>query len=328
MSAKEPKIKKTKVPKQPKEKTEKQLAKEEKKASKKRRFNFKNYKSTNSMIILMIFIFRIVMTAFLFTYPLIFALTSVYDRGTKDLMLYTAEIAPKGMTSFFSFGSSVSGIESMTRAVPYMLWLIWGFITLFVFFLPFFTSKTKGSKGFLSFYYMLIGGIGFGIIYALRYEIISIMPHDSYDMSNWNEVDAKSRYWADLNEYFSEKSFWMILNQIYFGITIVFGVWEAIESDLIRRGKLSYSDLITNVNKANSLANKVLNGQLEFGNVPDENLHLSITKLKAKLNIEAAMTAEELGKSYETEDSRQTEIEKERQNIQKPELENEIKEGV
>lgn len=320
MAKKEPKVKKEKVPKVKKTAKTKKLGKT--------KINFKNYKATNPMIITTIFTFRIIVIAFLFTYPFLFALTSVFDRGAKQLMMYTVESAPSGINSFFSFGSSVSGNESILRTVPFMLWLLSGMLVFFFYFLPFLNSKSKGAKGFLSFYYLLIGGIGFGLIYGLQFFAIGEMPHSNYDMENWINASQRDLYWKEMSAYFSFDSIWMIMNQIFHGITIVIGLWCAIESDLIRRKKLKYSDLLTNADKSNSLANKVLSGELEFGNVPDENLRLSITKLKNKLSIDAAMTEELNREAYEEGDSRQNEIEMTRSEQEQDHLNKEIKEAV
>lgn len=324
---KQKKVKVEKVPKQKKVKAEK-VAKGGKKSKTKTKINFRNYKSTNSMIITTIFVFRIVMVAFLFTYPFVFALTPVFDSGTKQLMFYTVESIPAGITNFFSFGSLVSGTESITRFVPYMFWMLSGFLVLVAFFAPFFGSKTKGSKGFLAFYYMLLGGIGIGIIYALQFLLIDMFPHVPFSMDNWSERTQKDIYWDGIHRLFSFDSFWMILNQIFHCVSIVFGIWCAIESDLIRRKKLKYSDILTNINKANSLANKVLQGHLEFGNVSDEDLRLSVHKLKSKLNIDEMMNDEQRRKEFEEEKSRAQEIEQVRSEQEHDSLQNEIKEAV
>jgi hypothetical protein len=315
------KIKKEKVPKQAKVKANKSK-------KSRRKINFKNYKSTNGAIIIAIFWFRIIMIVFLFTYPFVFAMTSMFDRGVKQLLFYTVESIPVNVVKIFSFGSLVSGTESISRIVPYTLWLICGAATFLVFFLPFFNSKTKGSKGFLSFYYLMIGGIGIGLIYALQFLFIDWMPHQTYDMSNWNEMTQRDLYWNEMKNFFRFDSLWMIMNQIFHCVTIVFGLWCAIESDLIRRNKLKYTDLLVNMDKSNSLANKVLQGQLEFGNVPDENLHLSINKLKAKLNIDLAMNEELKREEYEQTQSRQEEISMNRGQSEQDVLEKEIKEAI
>jgi hypothetical protein len=260
--------------------------------TKKHRLKFRKPKTTNPMIITMIYLFRVLVIVFVAVYPVLIACTAAFDDGAKNFMLYALYSLPQNFVKFLTFNSQ-SSAEGAVRVIPLLIWLVFALMVFLMYFLPFILSKHKGAKGFLAFYYMLFAAIGYGLIYGAHFWLIDQLPHGDTGLDPVI-MDQKTMYWIELKNTFSYTSFWMIGQQIFHGITFVFGVWCAIESILIRKKKLSYDDLVTNFDRENTLANKILNGQLEFGNVADENLKLSIMKLKNKLNIEAAMVEEKV----------------------------------
>jgi len=287
-----------------KDKKNKPYTKKQKRTAKKLRLNINNYKSTSSFVITSIFVLRIVSVFVLILFPILIALASFFDSGIKALILYTLGFLPDFFQRLFAFGNTTSKIENVSRILPFIIWLGAGFLMFFFYFLPFITSKSKKGKGFQSFYFLLLTIIGFFLIYGFQFFIIDLLPHGNDQMSAIVSGDWKTVHWFDLKNNFHWNSFWMISIQIVHIVTFLFFVWAAIESDLIRRKKLSYDDLVIDYSKQRSLVNDVLSGNLEFGSVPDENLKLSIKKLKSKLNIDEQIVTEQL----ENEANKETEL--------------------
>lgn len=283
-------------------KNSKQVKKEKKLAKKKEKKAIR-YKPTKSITITFIYLFRLCMIAYWIIVPIFFALIFYYDPGVKPLFKYVVMV-------LFAKISIVDGEYIITNDVEklasLLIWIItpsiWfvSFLLIYLFvYKPFFKKKTYGKRAYLAFRFFFWSILSTALIYIIWFSI-DFLPHKPSEGIGNGFINPSDKYWSAAKENFSPWNGWMIFFQCIQAILLFFGIYTAIEADLIRRRKLDFNELFKSDINDRSIVNQVLEGRLEFGQYDSASLKKDLKELKSKMKEEEV---ERKIKQYEKEDA-------------------------
>lgn len=227
------------------------------------KINFKNFKSTNSFLMIWITVLRIMMVVFSILAPIFIVLSYYFDLGMQVLTGYV-------FTTFFpdqtNTGNAYSYNAELFRfIITPILWFISSIIIFFAGLIPYFSKNTYKKRVILAinqfFWPLFFIGVLWGVWFSVRF--FPSGPESDINAT----IYPRYEYWSLLinNDSFSPWSGWMIFYQCVLLIWIFFAIFTAIEASLIKKHKLDFSDFFKKEIDYKSLVHQVVEGNIVFG---------------------------------------------------------------